>query len=267
MSGAGRMLGREIASPLGSQHHGPMVIPGGRLVGGVLAALLGSACAHPESQARSSLAAQARTEVAPRSSLGASPAPAPMPPPLPGPRFAQVRDERGRGWKQEWNLIIAEALDDIGQPLLEDDKVPSGEVRALCPGYFEASREERKAFWALLFASIARLESGFDPENTFLEPRPLRTLSVGLLQLSYGDQERHEGCPLNPMDANITDPAVNLRCGVAILRNQLASRNTLFPRRYYYWSVLTRKREQVQRDFLQHRDQLGFCQPEDAAIR
>ena len=146
-------------------------------------------------------------------------------------------------------------------------RYPPSEVRELCPGYFEASREERKAFWALLFASIARLESGFDPESTFLEPRPLRTLSVGLLQLSYGDQERHDGCPLNPMDANITDPAVNLRCGVAILRNQLASRNTLFPRRYYYWSVLTRKREQVQRDFLQHRDQLGFCQPEDAAIR
>jgi hypothetical protein len=187
-----------------------------------------------------------------------------MPPPPPGPRFAQVREERGRAWKEEWNLFIAEALDDIGQPLLEDDKVPAGEVRALCPGYFESSREERKAFWALLFASIARLESGFDPESTFMEPRPLRTLSVGLLQLSYGDQERHEGCPLNPMDANITDPAVNLRCGVAILRNQLAKRNTLFPRRYYYWSVLTRKREQIERDFVQHREQLGFCQPESA---
>ncbi|KFE66591.1 hypothetical protein DB31_1064 [Hyalangium minutum] len=237
-------------------------------MGGMLGALLGSACAHPESQARNALAAQARTEVAARSTSGASLAPAPMPPPLPpGPRFAQVREERGRAWKQEWNLIIAEALEDVGQPLLEDDKVPAGEVRALCPGYFESPREERKAFWALLFASIARLESGFDPESTFLEPRPLRTLSIGLLQLSYGDQERHEGCPLNPMDANITDPAVNLRCGVAILRNQLASRNTLFPRRYYYWSVLTRKREQIQRDFLLHRDQLGFCQPEAAAIR
>ena len=84
----------------------------------------------------------------------------------------------------------------------------------------------------------------------------LRTLSVGLLQLSYGDQERHAGCPLEPMEANITDPAVNLRCGVAILRNQLAARNTLFPRRYYYWSVLTRKRQQIERDFVQHRGQL-----------
>jgi hypothetical protein len=96
-----------------------------------------------------------------------------------------------------------------------------------------------------------------------MEPRPLRTLSVGLLQLSYGDQERHAGCPLEPMEANITDPAVNLRCGVAILRNQLATRNTLFPRRYYYWSVLTRKREQIERDFVQHRGQLGFCQQGD----
>ncbi|MBN1207250.1 MAG: transglycosylase SLT domain-containing protein [Myxococcaceae bacterium] len=226
-----------------------MKIHGGRLLGGLLSALLGAACAHPEPVARKPWEAQA----------GVSEAPAPTPP-ASGPRFAQVREEKGRAWKHEWNLVIAEALEDIGQPLLEDDKVPAEEVRALCPGYFNAHREERKAFWALLFASIARLESGFDPERTFMEPQPLRTLSVGLLQLSYGDQTRHAGCPLEPMEANITDPTVNLRCGVAILRNQLAARSTLFPRRYYYWSVLTRKREQIQRDFLQHREQLGFCQ-------
>jgi hypothetical protein len=27
---------------------------------------------------------------------------------------------------------------------------------------------------------------------------------------------------------------------------------------------MTRTREQIERDFLQHRDQLGFCQPETA---
>jgi hypothetical protein len=62
------------------------------------------------------------------------------------------------------------------------------------------------------------------------------------------------------MQANITDPGVNLRCGVVIMRNQLAARSTLFPRRFYYWSVLTRKRATIQRDFLLHRAQLGFCQ-------
>jgi hypothetical protein len=173
--------------------------------------------------------------------------------------FAQVREERGRAWREEWNHAIADAIEDVGQPLLDDDKVPAQEVQALCPGYFSASREEKKAFWALLFASIARLESGFDPERTFMEPKPLRTLSVGLLQLSYGDETRHRGCPLDPMQANITDPGVNLRCGVVIMRNQLQARSTLFPRRFYYWSVLTRKRASIQRDFLQHRAQLGFC--------
>jgi Transglycosylase SLT domain len=241
-----------------------MDAPGWKLAGSMLGLLLGAACAHPASEARSSLAAQARPVVAPSGGSAGSRTLEPLPPPPPRSHFAQVREERGRAWKQEWNLVIAEALDDIGQPLLEDDKVPADEVRALCPRYFHASREEKKAFWALLFASIARLESGFDPENTFMEPRPLRTLSVGLLQLSYGDQERHAGCPLEPMEANITDPGVNLRCGVAILRNQLAARNTLFPRRYYYWSVLTRKREQIERDFVQHRGQLGFCQPSDS---
>lgn len=187
-------------------------------------------------------------------STDAAPALRPVPP------FAQVREERGRAWKDEWNHAIAEALEDVGQPLLDNDKVPAQEVQALCPGYFSATREQKKAFWALLFASIARLESGFDPESTFMEPAPLRTLSVGLLQLSYGDESRHRGCPLDPMQANITDPGVNLRCGVVIMRNQLAARSTLFPKRYYYWSVLTRKRASIQRDFLLHRGQLGFCQ-------
>jgi hypothetical protein len=225
-----------------------------RRVGLVLAALLGTACAHTEPVRPP--AARATPALPSFSPLAYA---APIPPELPRPRFAQVREEQGRAWKEEWNLVIAEALDDIGQPLLEDDKVPAAEVQALCPRYFEASREEKKAFWALLVASIARLESGFDPERTFMEPRPLRTLSIGLLQLSYGDQTRHSGCPLEPMEANITDPAVNLRCGVAILRNQLSARNTLFPPRFYYWSVLTRKRSQIERDFLQHREQLGFC--------
>ena len=99
---------------------------------------------------------------------------------------------------------------------MSPSKVPAEEVRALCPRYFHVSREEKKAFWALLFASIARLESGFDPENTFMEPRPLRTLSVGLLQLSYGDQERHAGCPLEPMEAPILSG--KKLCFVSILR-------------------------------------------------
>ncbi|MDY7233213.1 transglycosylase SLT domain-containing protein [Hyalangium rubrum] len=222
---------------------------------GLLGLLLGAACAHREPVRPATV----RTGVGRGPSAPSSEALVSLPPPPPRARFAQVREEQGRAWRQEWNLVIAEALDDIGRPLLEDDKVPAEEVQTLCPGYFGASREEKKAFWALLFASIARLESGFDPERTFMEPRPLRTLSVGLLQLSYGDQTRHEGCALEPMEANITDPAVNLRCGVAILRNQLARRNTLFPRRFYYWSVLTRKREQIERDFLQHQGQLGFC--------
>jgi hypothetical protein len=83
---------------------------------------------------------------------------------------------------------------------------------------------------------------------------------VGLLQLSYGDEERHRGCPLDAMRANITDPVVNLRCGVVILRNQLAARSTLFPRRSYYWSVLTRRRAAIEQDFLRHRAQLPFCE-------
>ncbi len=229
----------------------------GKSVGVLLAALLGSACAHREPV--SPRAGRPGPGVAAPAGSGALEPAASLPPKPPRPLFAQVREEQGRAWKPEWNQVIAEALEDIGQPLLEDEKVPAAEVQALCPGYFDAGREEKKAFWALLFASIARLESGFDPERTFMEPRPLRTLSVGLLQLSYGDQTRHSGCLLEPMEANITDPAVNLRCGVAILRNQLSARNTLFPKRFYYWSVLTRKRSQIERDFMQHREQLGFC--------
>ncbi|XXF76104.1 transglycosylase SLT domain-containing protein [Myxococcaceae bacterium GXIMD 01537] len=221
----------------------------------VLWGVLAAACA-PTSQ----VVPQARPSSSVGAVAGVGPGLAsPAAPAVNRPPFALVREERGLAWKDEWNQVIADALEDVGQPLLEDDKVPAREVEAMCPGYFAARREEKKAFWALLFASIARLESGFDPERTFMEPKPLRTLSVGLLQVSYGDEERHRGCPLDAMQANITDPGVNLRCGVAIMRNQLAARSTLFPQRYYYWSVLTRKRASIERDFAQHRAQLAFC--------
>ncbi|HLL54194.1 MAG TPA: hypothetical protein VK447_11640, partial [Myxococcaceae bacterium] len=166
-----------------------------------------------------------RAPVVPAPTVTEAPRPPPAPVPAPDksdsgtepPRipFAQVREEQGRAWRAEWNHAIADALDRFGQPLLDDSKVPGAEVSALCPGYFRASREEKKAFWALLFAAIARLESGFDPERSFWEPKPLRVLSVGLLQLSYGDEQRHPDCPLDATAANITQPEVNLRCGVA----------------------------------------------------
>jgi len=220
--------------------------------------LLGVGCA-PRSPERPGVsqrvAADARPVAAPAASLLRPEAPTPKP----RPAFAQVLDEEGLAWRPGWNEVIADALDEVGQPLLDDGKVPAGEVSALCPGYFQATREEKKALWALLFSAIARLESGFDPERNFFEPKPLRTLSAGLLQLSYGDESRHRDCPLNPAAANITDPAANLRCGVAILRDQLQARGTLFPPRFYYWSVLTKKRAAIVGDFQRHRAQLPFC--------
>lgn len=157
------------------------------------------------------------------------------------------------GWKPEWNLFLADALDDLGEDLISGEKVK--DLKNICPRYKEGSGEAKKAVWVLIFASIAKFESNFDPNTVFNEPPPLNNQSVGLLQLSYGD-EAHKGCPISKAKKNVADPKTNLTCGVAIMRNQIAKRGTLFTSKHYYWSVLTNKKTQITQHFNKYKNQI-----------
>ncbi len=176
-------------------------------------------------------------------------------------KFASPAPSPKGQWREEYNAFIVEGIERFGEELLNLDQLPKEELNLLCPGFYQANPSQKKAFWALIFASIAYFESGFDPFAVYHEPPPLIEDSYGLLQLSYVDKNQYPECELDRASKNIFDPRVNLQCGVIIMKFQLRRLKKIFPewQRGIYWSVLSRKQEKVQAYFLRHASQLGFC--------
>jgi hypothetical protein len=174
--------------------------------------------------------------------------------------YAKITPNGKYSWADQWNLNISDAIDSHGTSLIDESVIPAGQMNTLCPGFYGAQPIEKKAVWALLFASIARYESGFDPNARFQEGPDLHYIfSEGLLQLSYGDEKNHKDCPIDKSLNNILFPEINLQCGVAIMRDQLRVRKVIFTDKHYYWSVLTNKKAEITAFFKKHVDQLPFC--------
>jgi hypothetical protein len=175
-------------------------------------------------------------------------------------KFATI--ESGRStykWYPEWNTVIADAIEAYGGILLDTEKVPMDQLKELCPEFSNADRNQRKAFWVLVIAAMAKYESNFNPNTRYKEGPPLNTYSEGLLQLSYGDEKRYSQLPIDPAKQNILDPAVNLTSGIIILAKQIKDKKILFTTKSYYWSVLTKKQKEIKAFIKDHIDQLDFC--------
>jgi hypothetical protein len=180
---------------------------------------------------------------------------------------AEVESVKTPAWQPQWTGYVEAATFRHSPELLTPAPKPLEEITTFCPGFRSASRSERAQFWAAFFASVARYESNFDPAARMREAwndpdTGAPQQSEGLLQLSYSDRNYHPDCALDRALGNILDPEVNLSCGVAILRRQLAARGTLFPRpKPYYWAVLTSKQVQprLKRDLSTRAAALAFC--------
>lgn len=149
------------------------------------------------------------------------------------------------------------SIDKFGKVLLDKNKLPKDQILELCPNFFESSDDDKKAFWALFFASIARYESNFDSTSRFKEPPPLDEWSEGLLQLSYGNEKAYKGCKLDAKKKNIFNSQVNLECGVIIMAKQLEKKGVIFTKQNYYWSVLTHKQADIKTFFNRYSSQLN----------
>lgn len=68
-------------------------------------------------------------------------------------------------WDTSWDNVIGETLEDkFPEMISEDFKINNGDLIQMgCPGFSVASKEDKKRFWALFLASLARVQSGFDP--------------------------------------------------------------------------------------------------------
>jgi hypothetical protein len=101
-------------------------------------------------------------------------------------------------------------------------ELDKGNADTFIAGYNGLAADMQVKFWAELLVAMAKFESGWNPHDIFQEPPPLTEDSVGLLQLSYGDQNNYPLEPLNKATRSLEDPLVNLRSGVTIFAKLVA---------------------------------------------
>ena len=110
----------------------------------------------------------------------------------------------------EWTQSMLDALKTDGAVLLSS--IPQ-DIETYCPGYEDASTDERAAFWVGMFSAIAKYESTWNPAAKGGGGRYL-----GLLQISPATA-RYVGCDSN----GLLDGATNLDCAVRIAANRAPS--------------------------------------------
>lgn len=149
--------------------------------------------------------------------------------------------------RSEWNdILIGEVTKNFDNLNLATD------TTNFCPKFKSLSKEKKVIAFAEILIGIMKYESGWDPTSRMKESglgidrvTGMQVWSEGLLQLSYGDKEWAPWCEFDwkkdkllPIAARtITNPRINLACGIRILANQVKSKRVLTPVSGY-WSVL-----------------------------
>lgn len=113
---------------------------------------------------------------------------------------------------EEWTESTLVALSSKDQLLSE--RVPA-DIETWCPGYEDASVEERRAFWAGLLSAVAKYESTWNENASGGGGR-----WIGLMQISPRSAANY-GCEATSVGA-LKDGEANLECAVEIMSEQVA---------------------------------------------
>jgi hypothetical protein len=111
-----------------------------------------------------------------------------------------------------WTESTLVALSTKDQLLSE--RVPA-DIEIWCPGYAEATVDERRAFWAGLLSAVAKYESTWNPAASGGGGR-----WIGLMQIDPRSA-RNYGCEATSVVA-LKDGESNLQCAVEIMSTQVA---------------------------------------------
>lgn len=107
----------------------------------------------------------------------------------------------------QWTAAVLSALRGPGAPLLNTEP---RDIGAWCPGYLEATPEQRAAFWTGLISTLAWHESTHRPRAVGGGGR-----WFGLVQIAPGTA-RWRDCDVGSGEA-LLNGAANLRCGIRIM--------------------------------------------------
>ena len=94
------------------------------------------------------------------------------------------------------------------------ERVPA-DIETWCPGYTDASVEERRAFWTGLLSAVAKYESTWNEKASGGGRR-----WIGLMQISPRSAANY-GCDATSVGA-LKDGEANLECAVEIMSRQVA---------------------------------------------
>lgn len=114
----------------------------------------------------------------------------------------------GAEWTES-TLVAVSAKD----PQLSE-RVPA-DIATWCPGYTEATVEERRAFWTGLLSAVAKYESTWNENASGGGGR-----WIGLMQISPRSAANY-GCDATSVGA-LKDGEANLECAVEIMSRQVA---------------------------------------------
>lgn len=107
----------------------------------------------------------------------------------------------------QWTEASLIALQSHGAVL---PQIVPADIDTFCPGYEDASLEERRLFWTGLLSALAKHESTWQPQAAGGGGR-----WIGLLQIAPGTARAY-GCEAQDV-AGLKDGAANLSCAIRIM--------------------------------------------------
>ena len=107
---------------------------------------------------------------------------------------------------QVWTISTMDAVATHGAALIETDLA---DIATFCPGYEDASDDQKKAFWVGLLSGLAKYESTWNPQAAGAGGR-----YRGLLQI-FPQTAFYRGCDIETA-GDLYDGAKNLSCAVRI---------------------------------------------------
>ena len=119
-------------------------------------------------------------------------------------------DHRPEGMEWTESTLVALSTKDA----VLSERIPA-DIETWCPGYVDASVEERRAFWAGLLSAVAKYESTWNPAASGGGGR-----WIGLMQIDPRSA-RNYGCQATSVGA-LKNGQANLQCAVEIMSTQVA---------------------------------------------
>ncbi|HEX7674315.1 MAG TPA: hypothetical protein VF412_09090 [Bdellovibrio sp.] len=162
-----------------------------------------------------------------------------------------VKFAAGSSYGKWGNLINSELASNNYDEMMRG----SSDIKQLCPGYDQLSREGKQGLWVVILAAMANHESSCRI-NPPLHGGPNGTL-VGLYQLHNGHEKVYS--PAGCRNGDGRQGETSIKCTMSMLNDQMGREGQLFSNKAY-WEVLQPKsKKKIYLEIRQNIQNYGLC--------